>query len=116
MPKKKKVKTYTPINLIFSLDCETSGLKIDGSIELISLTIVKHNFETDYLEALYDKMFMPVDEITNDAIEVHGITKEILKKKGAKVFNKSDAKKIVMILKDANRVVAFGKHDQDAIA
>ena len=71
---------------VVALDTETSGFADEGgSEELIQIGMKKEN------GAYFKRFFLPTGNISDSAVNTHGLTKEKLKREGATPFSTNDA-------------------------
>ena len=70
------IKTNNPDNLVF-LDIETTGLSMEHGAKICEIAMLK---VSNGIETEYDKLVNPCREIKEDSSNIHGITKDMLKK------------------------------------
>jgi len=70
------------------LDTETSGFPRDGgSNEPVQIVALLYKNGLDSKKGTYKEYFIPNGEITQSALDTHGLSKDILKKNGAREFS-----------------------------
>ena len=97
----------------YAIDCETTGFKRNELVQFASVHYVNGKEVSKVVRSI-----MPEGEFTESALRTHGLSRKVLKQRGAKVFSKATSDMIMNylnIMKDLPIVAHNVEYDRDKV-